>query len=185
MNKRLHKIELFIDRIIPYTVIALTIIIILELFFYGRVERYSIYIRVVDYAVISIFCIDLVFKYLKVRRIPLFIRRYWIDILVVFPFFLLFRIFEEIYALAAVSSFFRSSQAVIHEGIIIEKEGVMLVRAAERTQRLSRTHLFIRFVRPLLRIPRLAKIIPYFERPTEEHHAVIKEIITKNRKKLK
>lgn len=185
MNKTLHKTELLIDRIIPYTVVILTIVIVLELFFYSHVEEYSLYIRIIDYAVISIFCIDLIFKYMKVRKIPLFLRHYWIDILAVFPFFLLFRLFEEIYALASISQFFRGSQAVMHESIILEKEGLMLVRAAEKSQRLSRTGLVMRVIRPLLRLPRLLKIIPYFERPTREHHLKIEEISREKRKKLK
>src|SRR3989344_2798204 len=104
MKKMWHRVELFIDNIIPYSLVLLFALVIVELAFSELIEPYAIYVTIVDYAIITIFVADLVFKYIKVRRIPTFLRKYWLDILAVFPFFLLFRVFEGVYpAIGAMS----------------------------------------------------------------------------------
>ena len=171
-----HKIELLVDKIIPYCVIFLLVLILIEFVFKEEVKPYNFYLLLLDYLILAIFCVDLVFKYLKVRKIPAFLRHYWLDILAVFPFFLVFRIFEEVFTVVNLPWFFKGPQTALHESIMLEKEGLRLVREAETVGKLSRARAIFRFLKPLQRLPRMLKIIPYFEKPTKGHHQVIQEI---------
>lgn len=125
MKKWVHKLEVLVDKAILPCIAVLLVLIVLELFFRSIAEHYALYIEIADYFIVAIFVADLVFKYLRVRQIPLFIRTYWLDILAVFPFILLFRAFEGIYGLfAAAESLetFGSLQSVFHESLEVEKE---------------------------------------------------------------
>ena len=174
MKKMWHRVELFIDNIIPYSLVLLFALVIVELAFSELIEPYVIYVTIVDYAIITIFVADLVFKYIKVRRIPTFLRKYWLDILAVFPFFLLFRVFEGVYLAIGASQLIKEPQAIFHGGLeLFEKEGSRIIKTAGEAGKVSRAMLILRFIRPLQRLPRFLKIIPYFERPTHKHHAVI------------
>lgn len=180
LKEMMHKVELLVDKAIPYLVVLLLGLIVLEFFFPAQAQPYTFYINLADYFILAIFVIDLIFKYLKVRKIPEFLKKHWLDIIAVFPFFLVFRLFEELYLLANLPSLLTQPPTVLHESLILEKEGIRLLRAAEYQGRLSRTRLVVKFIRPLQRLPRILKILPYYERPTREHHKTIEEI-TKER----
>lgn len=180
MNKTLHKIELWVDRVIPYLVLTLLVLIILEFAFKEEAKPYELYIEIIDVLVLVFFCIDLVFKYMKVKKIPQFLRHHWLDIIAIFPFFLLFRFFEEVYTIINIPQFFRGT--ALHESIVLEKEGIRLIRETEKAGKISRSRFILRALKPLQRLPRLVKIIPYFERPTKRHHKLI-HLIRKERLK--
>lgn len=180
-----HKTELLVDHSIPYLVILLLILILFEFTFHDEAAPYEIYITGVDYFIIGVFCVDLFFKYLKVRHIPQFLRHYWLDIIAVFPFFLLFRLFESIYAVIKMPGLLLEPQLLFHETVVLEKEGLRLVRAAQKTANVSRTSLILRFIKPIQKVPRLVKIIPYFERPTHHHHKAIEQIARSQKKEKK
>ncbi|MBU0535345.1 MAG: hypothetical protein KKE20_00100 [Nanoarchaeota archaeon] len=185
MEKFWHKLELFIDWIIPYSLVLLFVLVIAELAFHSYVEHYLIYINLADYAIIAIFVADLIFKYFKIRRIPTFLRKYWLDIIAVFPFFLIFRLFEGVILAMGTSQLIKQPQAILHGGIeLLEKEGARIVRAAEQAGKVSRTRLLFRFLRPIQRLPRFLKIFPYFEKPTHEHHQVIRAMHKINPKRI-
>lgn len=183
LHKLYHKMELIVDKIVPYLVILLLVLIILDLAFKDEVAPYEVYITLLDYFVLAVFCIDLAFKYIKVRKIPTFLRRYWLDILAVFPFFILFRLFEQVYLVASLPQLLKEPPTLLHESIVLEREGIRLMRAAEKTEKVSRTKMMLRLMKPLQRFPRLLKIIPYYERPTKEHHKTIEEIAKEKLKK--
>jgi hypothetical protein len=192
MKRWMHKIEVIVDKLIPPALIVLLAVIILDLGFSEFVAAHHLepYMVAADYAIIALFVVDLVFKWLRTRHIPLFLRKYWLDILAVFPFFLLFRLFEAAAGAFsfAVSESAQTVQAVVHEGLEVEKEGAKLIQEAEKiaTQgsrvakgadkisKLSRSAKFMRFLRPILRLPRFIKAIPrfthFYEKPTGEHH---------------
>lgn len=180
-----YKTELLVDRSIPYLVIFLLCLIISEFFFRKQTEPYSFYINLVDYFIVGVFCLDLIFKYLKVRKIPEFLKHHWIDILAVFPFFLIFRLFEEMYLISNLPALLTQPPTLLHESLVLEKEGIRLLRVTERLGQLSRTRIIVSLIRPLQRLPRLLKIIPYFEKPTREHHKTIEEIGNEKLKSIK
>jgi hypothetical protein len=192
MKRWMHKIEVIVDKAIPPCLILLLGVIVLDLGFHEFVEAHHLhpYILVADYFVIFVFVLDLIFKWQRTKHVPLFMRKYWLDILAVFPFFLLFRLFE---GSAGAFSFVLSestqtAQQLLHEGLEVEKEGARLLREgekftkegsrvareAEKFTKLGRSPRFMRFLRPILRIPRFFKAIPkmlhFYEKPHGEHH---------------
>ncbi len=176
MQKRFHKLEKFIDKLIPYMVFLLLGVIIVTFFFKEFAHHYEHQIEILDHIIIGTFVIDLLFKFIRVRKIKPFIKNYWLDIIVVFPFYLFIRAIEEIYLILKISDTVKETQSLAHLGLeakeitAIEKETTKLVREAEKVSKFSRSRFAVRFLRPLTRIPRLLKIIPYYEKPTGKHH---------------
>lgn len=177
MKEWVHKVELAIDWLIPWCIFVLLGIIISEIFFYGFAERIHLIIVVLDYFVLSIFIFDLYFKYMRIRNIKNFVRECWLDILAVFPFFLLFRMVERFVVLAELSGDFKQFQLLFHEGLELEKsgaeivkEGGKIIQEAEKLGKVSRVEQIIRIFKPIQRAPRLIKALPFYEQPTGEHH---------------
>jgi hypothetical protein len=176
MKKGFHKLEHLIDKLIPYILVALLIIIIITFFFKEIAKTYHTYIEIADYIIISIFALDLVFKYIRTRKIKKFIKSYWLDILAIFPFYLFLRAFEEIVYFFRFSESLKEGQSVLHAGLelkevsLAEKEGMKIIKEVEKTGKLSRSRFAVRFLRPIARTPRLMKLLPYYERTTGHHH---------------
>ena len=153
MKRWLHKIEVFADRSIPYALVLLLFLIIGEVFFTDKFEPFSIYISIIDTLIIIIFIVDLGFKYARTRNVPKFLKKYWIEIIAIFPAFLVVRIVEEFIIIANLEESFILSQ----EALEVE------ARAGTRA---SRLHYFSRFVMPLARLPRFLKAFKFYERPS-------------------
>jgi hypothetical protein len=156
----LHKIELFVDRIIPYLLVILLAIITIDIFFSEIYESYHVQIQIIDYIIIAFFIVDLSFKYARVRKIPEFLRKYWLEIIAVFPFFLVARIFEEIAGIFMASEEMATVQSVVHEG----------TRAEEIAAKTGRSTRFARIIRPVARLPRFAKALHFFKKPKKHRH---------------
>jgi len=176
MKRWLHKVELLVDKIIPYSLVLLFFVIIGEIFFSEKIEPYSFYVSVIDGFIIFIFVVDLIFKYVRIRNFPKFFRSYWLEIIAVFPAFLVLRLAEEFIIIAKLGETFESvgetAQSALHEVVGIEKEGKILMREAERIgPGVSRLRYFHRFVRPLARFPRFLKAFSFYEKPTGRHHS--------------
>ena len=168
MKPWLHKIELIVDKIIPYSLIMLLFIIIGEIFFHEEIEPYVIFVGVIDNAIVFIFVLDLVFKYMRIRNFPNFMRKYWLEVIAVFPAFLVLRLIEEFVSIANLGE---TLQASLHETLEIEREGKVLVREIEGAgKEASRMRYFSRFIRPIARLPRFLKAFSFYEKPTGRHH---------------
>jgi len=157
MKSWLHKIELIVDKIIPYSLILLLFVIIGEIFFSHEIEPYSFYVSIIDGFIIFIFVVDLTFKYVRTKTIPKFFRKYWLEIIAIFPAFLVLRVVEEFAIIVN-----------LEESILVSQE---VIEVGERTiPRTSRIHYFSRFIRPLARFPRFLKAFSFYEKPTGRHH---------------
>ena len=168
MKEWLHKIELIVDKSIPYCLILLFFVIIGEIFFKYKVEPYHAYISAIDDIIIFIFILDLVFKYIRTMNFPKFLRKYWLEVIAVFPAFLILRLIEEFVSIANLGE---TLQASLHETLEIEKEGKVLVREIESGgKEASRLRYFSRFIRPIARLPRFLKAFSFYEKPTGRHH---------------
>ncbi len=186
MRPWMHKIEVLVDKVIPYCLVLLLGIITLDLGFHEFVEHHHLhpYILWADYFVIGVFIVDLIFKYMRTRYLKDFFRKFWLDILAVFPFFLIFRAFEF-----AIGAWGQTAQSILHESLEIEKEGAKVLREGEKfikegsrvareAEKLgkvsSRSSKFARFLRPIARIPRFIKALPrimhFYDKPTGAHH---------------
>jgi hypothetical protein len=162
----LHKLEKFVDQIIPPILVLLLVILVGELFFSGQIEPYSDYVDAFDALIIIVFVADLAFKYNRVRHLPKFLRMYWLQIIAVFPFFLIFRAMETFRFSEAIqvgSDAIQEGQMVVHEGMEIEKEAVTVAK-------ISRTTRFLRYFRIFARFPRFLKSFKFYEKPTGTHY---------------
>lgn len=187
------KVEHLVDAVIPYLILLLLVLIIGEFAFKEFFHAYEHQIEILDKFIISIFIIDLVVKYLRVRQVKMIVKHFWIDILAVFPFYLFFRFGETFLGLsqAAVGD----TQMVVHESVEIEKEAARIaqetekagravkeagktsrvIREAEEVSKVAarearglraiRMTRFARMFRLAQRIPRLIKGFHYFEKP--------------------
>ena len=72
--------------------IILLLIIAGELTLHEFMLKHKLLVDIVDWIIIGIFAIDLIFKYMRSKNFPRFIRASWIDIIAIFPFFLIFRL---------------------------------------------------------------------------------------------
>ena len=152
MKRWLHKIEVLADRLIPYSLVLLLFIIIGEVFFTQEIEHFSIYISFLDGMIITIFIVDLGFKYVRTKNIPKFFKKYWIEIIAIFPAFVVVRIIEEIVVFAN-----------LEQTLVLSQEALEV--EARAGTRASRLHYFSRFVKPLARLPRFLKAFKFYERP--------------------
>jgi hypothetical protein len=167
MKRLLESVENVVDHFIPYALVVLALIIIGELFYAEELAPFEFWIGVADAFVIIVFLVDLGFKFSRTRQVGPFVRRYWLDIVAVFPFYLAFRLFEEAVFIAGLAERLRQVQALVHETLGVEHFAGALIADVEKTGRLSRTEGFTRFVQPLFRGGRFAKgvkLLPEGER---------------------
>ena len=161
MKKWLKELHKWTDFLLPYTLILLILIIIAEFFFVSFYAAHHVIFEVLDWVIISIFAVDLGFKFHRAKTFPVFLKTSWLDIIAVIPFFLVFRVFEALGVLSRVADFSSEAQHIISASAEAEREAKALRRAARSEQ-------FLRFLRPLLRTPRLLKAVHFFEKPS--HH---------------
>jgi len=154
----LKEVELVVDISIPYLLILLTFLIIIEFSLTGAAEKYSIFFDISHSIIIFIFVLDLIFKYQRTRTLKQFFTYYWLDILAVFPFYLVFRLFEQLTLLFRFSELAQESQKILHEGLEVERV------VAKEVQEVEKGSKFLpRFLRALQRSPRLLKARVFFK----------------------
>jgi hypothetical protein len=151
MHIWLHRLEFLIDQLVPPMFIALLILIIGQLFFLRQFQAYMDYATIIDWIVVSVLVIDLIFKYIRKQSKREFLRRYWLEILAVLPFFLIFRVAEFLFP--AFYTILMAGQA----GISLE--------AAQ----LGRTSKMVSMLK-LLGLSGYSRAAHFFEKPTGKHH---------------
>ncbi|PIN68567.1 hypothetical protein COV93_09010 [Candidatus Woesearchaeota archaeon CG11_big_fil_rev_8_21_14_0_20_43_8] len=164
MKPWVEKAERFVHRAIPYSLVILLFVIVAEIFFSEWAHHHELLVKGADYLVVFVFVLDLIFKYNRMRNLPKFLRSSWLDIIAVFPFFLVFRLIEELSSAIRAGEI---AQTSLHEVLEVEKAAKVLKQGTKGT-RMAKAAIAIRFIRPLLRIPRFAKAITYFWHP--KHH---------------
>ncbi|MBI2041164.1 MAG: hypothetical protein HYT16_03600 [DPANN group archaeon] len=126
MAAKIANFEKLVDVLITPAVIALAILIIGELFF--GFEKYEPWVTIADAAIVFIFVFDLILKYKRVHDVKKFVKLYWLEILAVFPFYLIFRAF------ALFRDFGQGSeilQKTLHESVILKEGKELEVLAKE------------------------------------------------------
>ena len=191
MRRWLHTIEVIVDKAIPYLILILLFIIIGEFAFHSLIEKYRLYATIADYIIIGFFVIDLIFKFYRVRNVKLFFKKYWLEVIAVFPFILVFRLSEELAVIFRITGPLEEGQKVLHgvtevtkigeeQKIIRElqqlEKGTQTFRSIQEGTRLSRTSMFLKF----LRLPRLARAVPIYEKPIKKEIKIIEKEISKD-----
>ncbi len=143
----LGKLERFVDRSIPFWMIILTLLIILEnpLWVLVHLQDYEPFVSYIEALMILFFFIDLVFKWFAVRHWKKFLRLYWLDIIAIFPFYLVARVWISITALARLGEEFGEGQKLLHEFLLFRE--TELIREA----RLAKESTLLRELRPFMR----------------------------------
>jgi len=168
-----EKIEIITEKLIPWMLLLLIAILVLEFGFRDFVHDYHLdpWLLWGDYLVIFVFSVDLGFKYVRIKPFKRFLIKSWLDILVVFPFVLFFRLIELFVGALAASEILKTIQSGLHTVIEVERETVMVAQEAEklgklqRFQKFLRGARFIRFVRIFARMPRFAKAFLVYYNP--------------------
>ncbi|OYT41328.1 hypothetical protein B6U80_01550 [Candidatus Pacearchaeota archaeon ex4484_26] len=161
MKKRQSKhtfkaLERFVDKAVPWVLVALAIVIVLDnpLFTLFNLENYEIPVLVFDTLVIIFLVADLIFKWFHIRNLKVFVKHYWLELIAVFPFYLVFRIY--IFA-AEFARAGEEAQRIFHEAILTRETRLLkearFVQEAEKVIRESRP--FVRFMRSAARFIRL------------------------------
>ena len=153
----LGKLERFTSRSIPVWVILLTIILILENPFWIIISlhEYEPWIGIADGLIVLFFVLDLVFKWYTVRHWKQFLKLYWLDILAVFPFYLIARVWISVRSVLVVGEEIGESQRVLHEFLLLrEGELIKEARLAKEAELLKETRPFIRALRSAQRFLR-------------------------------
>ena len=174
MHIHLHKLELWVDRVIPFSLLVLCIIIGMEIYYPLTADRYHALFSILDIIIITLFAIDLAFKYARVRNIPLFFRKYWLEILALMPFAMAIRSFEYILPLLRLKRLEKVSDSV-HGALETGSKWGVIAKEAESVGKASRLTVANSFLRPLARMPRLVQAMVFYERPTGKHHPHDKE----------
>ncbi len=184
MKSWLHKIEVLVDKIIPFVLVILLGIIVIEFGFHDLAEKYRLVIEILDWFIVSVFIVDLIFKYLRIRNIPKFLRASWIDILAIFPFFLVFRLLGGFIGAFEAGETLTRGQKIVHVGVEIEKEfGVAIKEGEKFAKEISRTEKFGIFLRPISRLLRIFKAIdPEVRKETERQAIEVVKQAEKNSK---
>jgi len=157
MKHWMYKIEVTFDKLIPYSLVVLFILIIMEIFFPNFIEPYSTHVSIIDGIIIGIFVVDLLFKYDRARSIEKFFKTYWLQIISLFPAFIFVRIVEEFTIILNLEESISFSQELVEVG-------------GKTIPKVSRTHYFGRFIQPLARFPRFFKAFSFYERPSAKNN---------------
>jgi len=150
----LEKIERFVDLAIPIMLVILTVLIILEFTRYA--DLYHNYLLIVDYIIVTFFVIDLAFKWNRIRDFKKFVGLYWIDIIAVFPFYLVFRTFYLIREIIVLSE---EAPKYLHELVLLRE--TKFLRELEYAKFMKEAR-FVRVAARFLRIVRARWYLAYF-----------------------
>jgi len=170
-----REFEHFTDHVIPILVIMLAMVLILENPFWTilPLSHYKPWIGIFDGTIVFFFVADLVFKWFRTKNIRAFFRLYWLDIVAVFPFYLLFRAYAEI------AGFFRIGEEVAESGQKLAHEAVLLreARSIKEAEELAKQARMLREAEELgkeARLVRQAGVLNRFLRPVQQVLRVMK-----------
>ena len=159
MSRIFREIELAIDKAVPYLLIVLLVTIIVDIALAASVENYYVNLEIIDYAIVFIFVVDLLLKFIRAKSLKGFLRKYWLEIIAVLPAFVLVRIVEEASGLFLASQEITRAQGIFHEVVGIEEEAPKIASTLGRSSR------FARFIAPIARLPRFAKALKFYALP--------------------
>src|SRR5574341_1369057 len=140
----LWGIEHFIDVLIPFMLVLLGTLIVLE--FTNVVEQYHGFVIGLDYFIIAFFIADLSVKWYHVHDVLKFIKYYWIDLLAIFPFYTLFRVYRFATETAIATE---QAQKFAHEAALLKE--TKIAREADIGAKIIKEGKFVRLLARILR----------------------------------
>ena len=176
MKKRGHKfhwLEHFTDKIIPFLVLIIAVMLILQNPFWTLVDltHYEPWTGVIDIAILLFFLIDLYFKWKHVENFKKFLRLYWFDVIAVFPFYLLTRTWFELSFLFSATEQVTEAQKIAHEALLLRE--LKLAEEFKVSEPLSKLFKEMKGVQRILR---------FFALDLHKTHKIMKHRILQHRK---
>lgn len=146
MKKWANNAEKITGKIIPYMLVLLFVVLFIDLFFSDFYYSYEIYMHVADFLIIFVFSVDLLLKLIRIRKIGIFFKECWPDIIAVFPFLFL------IHSITALSELFSNG---FGQGI----DSMQVALHSSTGLGLNKSARFMNIMRPLFRLPRFFKLL--------------------------
>jgi hypothetical protein len=155
MNLTWENLKEWADRLVGPALLVILVVIILEIFLPDLAHQYHTSILVADYAAISVFVVDLGFKFQRATKWKGFLKDYWLEIIAVMPGFILFRVLDTFFVITRSAEL---SQDAIHLATRSER-----LAALAGGSELTRAARFERVMLGIARTPRLARAIDFFK----------------------
>lgn len=130
----IESVEFIVDRAVPFSLVILFTSVLLQFLYSEILEPYDTFFNYLDWSIITLLVLDLIFKFKKTPNSKVFIKRYWLEILAILPFFLILKVFEGV----AISLTFLT-------------RGALTVPVGSSA--------FLRFLRPMARFPRFIRML--------------------------
>lgn len=121
MNEFFKKIKIAVNKLMPYALILLFILIVLELTLHTKNHTIEFLFKFLDTLVIELFIVDLIYSYIGSKDIRFFFKNYWLDIIAVLPFGLIFKFAESFFLIGIEAERMLIGQKVLHEVTQSEK----------------------------------------------------------------
>lgn len=129
-----NSIESLVDRVVPFSLVVLFASVLSQFLYPEVLSPYETYLSFIDWSIIFLLVVDLVFKFRKATSTRKFLRRYWLEIVAVLPFVVIIRTFQGV----ALSVEFLT-------------KGALMIPVGSQA--------FLRFLRPMARFPRFIRML--------------------------
>ena len=120
----LRWLEKFVDRVVPILLIILAVVVVLENPFWtiADLHPYRDQLFTFDTLLVIFLAADLIFKWYHIRNLKTFVRLYWLELIAVFPFYLVFRLYVLSVEFARAGE---QAQRAIHQAILTREAGLL------------------------------------------------------------
>ncbi len=123
-----------IEKNISFSMIILIILLFIELFLEDRYLNFEIFLKTLEYLIYLHILIYLIFKYLELTSFPKFFKKYWRDLLVIFPFFIVFKILNEFFIIFKINKL----PEILLKKTKIKEEILFIINEEKRSKRIFR-----------------------------------------------
>lgn len=154
---RIHDIT---DMLVGPALVIILFVIIFEIFLPDLAHKYHTAILAADYAAITVFLVDLSFKFKRASEWENFLRDYWLEIIAIMPGFIVFRVLDTFFVITRSAEL---SQDAIH--LATRSERLAAIAGGGELSRVARLE---RVSLGLARTPRLARAVDFFKPPGED-----------------
>ena len=96
-------------------------------------------------------------------------KKYWLDIIAIFPFYLVLRVIEEVFLVVKISGDVSEGQKAVHGLLEFDQANIFetfkVERGVQEAEKITRARGLLRAFAPAVRmVPRLVKLIAYYLR---------------------
>lgn len=159
MKRFWRRLEWGFDKLIVPALLVLIVIVVADVFFTDFKYQYESYFLYADLAVLFVFVGDLSFKFKRARSWGSFLRREWLEIIAVMPFFWIFRLLENVIRLGELA------QEILH---LVARGGRFVRLFAALKINIARHERFRSFVEKITGVKISEKTAKFYSHPEDE-----------------